>query len=219
MLTARDVEILKHVSALRGVPIEHLAARFFDADPFTGKKNKNPMRACERRLRELARAGHLAFERQHDGERRRQLVVLANRANPVVRKRARRRRASVRAGAHHVRTQDALVKIEQAIVRRGGALLSVKLDADIRAAEMHGRRTTFGDKYEAAPDAVCKVRMPGLGVGEIAVEYVTSKYTDADIVAKHASFARYDAVVWVADKKRTAERVTALTGMPCKTLM
>ena len=60
--------------------------------------------------------------------------------------------------------------------------------------------------------------MPGLGKGDIAVEYVTSKYTSADIEKKHRSFDRFHAVVWVADRARTAERVKALTGRPCTIL-
>ncbi len=218
ILTDRDREILEYVCEMRGVPIEHIAELFFSADPYTRKPNKNPRRACERRLRELVRAGHVALERQSDGVCRRQLVVLANRSNATTRKRARRRRSSVRNGVHHVRTQDALIAIERELERGGARVLSRRLDQDVRAADMRGRRTQFGDSYEAAPDAVLKVCTADGDVIEIAVEYVTSKYTDADILKKHESFARYDRVIWVSDRQRTAERVAALTGESCTTL-
>jgi hypothetical protein len=217
-LTARDIDVLQHITARRGVPIEHVAARFFSKDPFTGKVNREPHRACVQRVRALVRAGYVALVSEHDGARRRQLVVLANGVNGMTCERASKRRVSARNGAHHVRTQDALVKVERAAKRFGGRVLSVRLEADIRGEEQRGRRTTAGDVYPAFPDAVCSVHVPGLGVGEIAVEYVTSKYTDADIVKKHESFARFDAVIWVADRPRTAERVKALTGKPCRVL-
>lgn len=55
-------------------------------------------------------------------------------------------------------------------------------------------------------------------VQRIAVEYVTSKYTDVDIVAKHESFARFHNVHWFADRPHTAERVARLTGAKCAVL-
>lgn len=217
-LTARDIDVLEHITARRGVPIEHVAARFFAADPFTGKLNRNPKRACEQRLRALVRAGYLGLVRQHDGRQRRQLVVLGNAVNGMTCERASKRRVHARNGSHHVRTLDALAKIERGVKRLGGRVLSVRLEADVRGDEQRGRLTARGDAYPAFPDAACRVELPGLGVGEIAVEYVTSKYTDADILRKHNSFARFHSVVWVADRQRTAERVRALTGNTCTTL-
>ena len=224
LLTDRDGDILVRASNLRGVPVEHIEDEFFAFDPYTKKKNKNPRRACERRLRELARAGYIRIVREHDGERRRQLVVVENRINKVehdghvIANRAHARRAPVRFGAHHVRTLDALVDVRRAIERNGGRVLSVKLDGDLRARERRGRRTVYGDSYEPIPDAVIKVAMPDQAVREIAVEYVTSKYTDADIRKKHEAFAKYDGAIWIGDRERTAERVRALTGAKCSVL-
>jgi hypothetical protein len=67
-----------------------------------------------------------------------------------------------------------------------------------------------GDKLPSFPDAVVVADVAHGGEWrcvEIAVEYVTSKYTDADIVAKHVSFARFHNVFWFADRAQTAERV------------
>ncbi|MCC7071743.1 MAG: hypothetical protein IT383_10495 [Deltaproteobacteria bacterium] len=212
------------MSKLRGVPIEHIAAHFFAADPFTGRPNKNPTRACERRVRDLAREGYFRLVREHDGQRRRQLVVLGQRSNQVGRaaerpigSRARLRRVPARNGAHHVRTLDAVAELEREIVNAGGHVLAVTLDGDIRGAALRGRRTSYGDRYPAFPDAVIKVKQADGRVRDVAVEYVTSKYTSADIREKHAAFAKYGDVIWVADTKRTAERVTALTGATCRT--
>jgi hypothetical protein len=223
VLTDRDYELLEYVSKLRGVPIEHIAMRFFAADPYTGTPNKNPTRACERRIRDLARDGYLRLVREHDGERRRRLVVLGQRSNPLGRAaerpiggRARMRRVPARNGAHHVRTLDAVAYAERDIVGRGGRVLAVTLDGDIRGAALRGRRTVFGEKFPAIPDAVMKVKLANGSVFDIAVEYVTSKYTSADILEKHAAFASYGQVIWVADKQRTAERVFALTGARCR---
>ena len=97
-------------------------------------------------------------------------------------------------------------------------MLSVRFEADLRSEAQRGRRVRRGDAYASFPDAVCMAELPGLGLGEIAIEYVTSKYSDADIEKKHRGFGRFHAVVWVADRVRTAERVTALTGRRCTIL-
>ena len=54
-LTERDRQVLHALAVMRGVPLEILAYDLFLFDPFTGKRNSNPLRACERRLRELVR--------------------------------------------------------------------------------------------------------------------------------------------------------------------
>jgi hypothetical protein len=165
ILTTRDLAILKRLAELRGVPIEHIEEEFFDHDPYTLKKNTNPARACERRLRELARDGFIRLVREHDGRERRKLVVLDDRVNRIwagerpIARRPSRRRPSVRAGVHHVRTLDALVSIRRDIACQGGTILSIKLDGDLRAAEQKGRRTAFGDSYEPVPDAVVIVKL------------------------------------------------------------
>jgi len=67
------------------------------------------------------------------------------------------------------------------------------------------------------PDAVCSIEMPGF-VGDVAIEYVTSKYTDRDIAKKKAGFASYAFTFWVADNEHTAMRVRALTEERCSVL-
>jgi hypothetical protein len=217
-LTKRDLVVLQFITDRRGAPIEHVAAAYFAVDPFTLKTNRNPLRACEQRLRALAAAGYVTFVRQHDGRQRRRMVLPANGVNGLTCARANEKRVPARNGAHHVRTQDAVARIERAIRQRGGRVLKVQLDADLRGDAQRGRRTRAGDSFDVLPDAVCTVELPGLGEGTIAVEYVTSKYTDADIRTKHAAFARFNTVVWVADRSTTAERVNALTGKKCTVL-
>jgi hypothetical protein len=118
-----------------------------------------------------------------------------------------------------VRTLDALAELRRDIERRGGKVVAVKLDGDLRAEGRRGKRTSFGDTYEPMPDAVVVVQMPGAAKPtQIALEYVTSKYTDADIRAKSAAFATYDSVRWFSDRQRTAGRVLALTGARCTVL-
>jgi hypothetical protein len=223
-LTERDIRIIRYITMLRGVPIEHLEELFFEFDPYTREKNKNPARACERRLRELGRHRYVRFVREFDGDRRRQLVVVEIGAHGIgdehaaYVKRARKRRPPARHGAHHVKTLDALHAIRRDVEQRGGRLVRVQLDNDLRAHLRQGRMTQMGDFYEPMPDAIVWIAMPGQPREEVVVEYVTSKYTDADIRRKHRAFKNYSRTIWVADKPHTAERVRALTGESCRVI-
>jgi hypothetical protein len=223
-LTERDRQVLHALAVMRGVPLEILAYELFLFDPFTGKRNTNPLRACERRLRELAGERYVRIVREYDGRESRRVVVLDTRARnhgigaDRIGGSPTRRRPPVRCGAHHVRTVDALTQIRKEIEQRGGKVLSITLDSDLRAASRKGRRTVRGQRYDLLPDAVLKIELPGRGIQQIALEYVTSKYSDADIREKRAAFQRFDRAIWVADRQRTAERVRALTGAPCRVL-
>jgi hypothetical protein len=203
-LTERDLLLLDLIDELRGVPVEYIEERFFSFDPYTKKKNTNPKRACDRRLRELARHRYVRFVREFDGERRRQLVVLETAAEDLkIGERssvthARRRRPPARHGAHHVKTLDAVASLQRSLEARGGRIVRVQLDSDMRATLRAGRRTKKGDVYDVMPDAVLTVEMPGRQRVDIAVEYVTSKYTDADIRAKHRAFSKYAQTVGVS---------------------
>ena len=97
-------------------------------------------------------------------------------------------------------------------------MVRVQLDGDMRASLRAGRRTQKGDVYDVMPDAVLTIEMPGRPRFDVAVEYVTSKYTDADIRRKHRAFKNYSRTIWVADKPHTAERVRALTGESCRVI-
>jgi hypothetical protein len=101
----------------------------------------------------------------------------------------------------------------------GARLLSFKVEAAIRAATTRGRRMARGDRFESFPDAVCAVVTRSAGqarTARVAIEYVTSKYTSADIAEKARSFAcAYDDALWFADKPGTARRVEAITGARC----
>jgi hypothetical protein len=84
--------------------------------------------------------------------------------------------------------------------------------------ERQGRPTRRGDRYEPFPDAVVVVEKRDGTRRRIAIEYVTSKYTDADILGKHASFRGCESVWWFADRASTVERVERITGETCTTL-
>jgi hypothetical protein len=95
-------------------------------------------------------------------------------------------------------------------------VVRVQLDGDMRASLRAGRRTQKGDVYDVMPDAVLTIEMPGRPRFDVAVEYVTSKYTDADIRAKQQAFSKFAQTIWVGDRRHTAERVHALTGERCE---
>ena len=217
-LTERDLTVLRYIAAHRAVPTEVLAPLFFGADPVTGTPNANPLRACTRRLQSLASAGFVWPTAFHDGGRRREVVMLGPRAAGMTATRPGRNRIAPRKRAHHVRTLDAIALIERGTRANGGLVLRTRLEADLRLEQKRGRFTKRGDQFDPVPDAACTIE-DSAGRAEVAVEYVTSKYTDEDIARKRDAFVdNYDRVMWFADCPRTAERVTKITGMPCTTL-
>lgn len=221
-LTPRDAAVIRFVATHRIVPIDLLAERFFDRDPFNGIANKDPVDACARRLRALAADGLLWLRSMDDGKREQRVVTLGPKSENVTGTRPDARRVPARNRAHHLRTIDALRGIERAVRARGGRVLDTRYEQDLRADLQRGRRTRRGQTYPAFPDAVITyesiARSGARVVREVAVEYVTSKYTDADIRKKAASFGRFAMALWVADRASTAKRVTRLTGAPCTVL-
>ena len=222
VLTARDLDLLAFIALHRECSLEQLAARFFAKNPYTGVPNAAPEKPCARRIAELQRHGYVESSRIADGRRRRVVVRAATRADPVLDERASRRTLRPNERSHHLRTLDAIDRITEDVRRRGGRVLDFRVEATIRAETQRGKRTHRGASFDAFPDAVCTVAVPtpaGEDIRRIAVEYVTSKYCDADIFAKHDSFGgAYDGALWFADTRRTAARVTRVTGAACTVL-
>lgn len=224
VLTERDRELLAFLAVHRACTAELLAERFFSKNPFTGAPNTKPDKALERRLTALRRHGHVSLSRVRcDDGMVRAFVRPAAAADPLLGDRASRRVVPRSGRSHHVRTLEAVRAVEESVRRRGDRFVSFQVEAAYRAARQRGRRTRNGDGFESFPDAVCTIAVRGPAgswrVVLVAVEYVTSKYTDADIAVKRASFAcTFDDALWFADRPRTAERVQAITGGTCAVL-
>jgi hypothetical protein len=216
--------VLAYVAANRAVPIDVLAGRFFDFDPITGEPNAYPVRACDRRLQVLGIGGYIWRTAFHDGDRQRDVAMLGPRAAGITGVRPGRNRVAPRKRAHHVRTLDALGIVERQVRASGGRVLRTLLEVDLRLEQQRGRFTKRDDAFDASPDAACTIEVEADAGGarrtvDVAVEYVTSKYTDEDITRKHNGFGKnYERVMWFADRPRTAERVRKITGAPCTTL-
>lgn len=223
VLTARDMDLLAFLALHRECTIEQLAARFFAKNPYSGAVNKSPDKPCARRVAELQRHGYLETARVAEGRKRRVVVRVAAKAEAPLDERAARRSVNPKERVHHMKTLDAVQRIEESVRRRGGVVVEFRVEAAIRAEAQRGRRTRRGDSFDAFPDAVCTVAFPtpnGERRERVAVEYVTSKYCDADIRAKHESFAgEYDQALWFADRPRTAARVRRVTGGTCSLLI
>lgn len=218
-LTARDIELLAYLAMHGGAPLDHVAAKFFAKNPFSGAVNKNPLAACERRVAALAADGYLMRRRINDGKVPRTLVVPQARALAVVG--ARRKRIPNRKVGHHACALDAVALLERSVAKRGGRVLDVSMEQAVRSQAQSGRMVRRGDSFPCFPDAVCTIEVPdgaGMRTLRVAVEYATSKYCDKDIVEKHESFQQYDRVFWFCDRPRTRERVMNLTGAPCSIL-
>lgn len=218
-LTRRDVAAIRLIALWRLVPVELVAERYYAGIDDELEHLAPLVDACRRRLRRLARAGFVELGVEHDGRARRAVVRPGPRASVVTGGQPARRRVHARNRAHHVRTLDAIQAIEREMQRARHRVVEVRLEHDLRRLERSGKQLRVGDRLEMIPDAVVVVESPNeRRLIEIAVEYVTSKYSDADIVAKRDSFARFDRTLWFADNPRTAERVRRLTSSACEVL-
>lgn len=215
ILTERDMEVLSFLESHRAYPLALLAERFFATNPFTGTQNKNPLKACERRMTSLRAHGYLEIERIRAAGKTHVVARVASKSDDPLGVDASRRSLPTRARVHHVRTIDAIAELERSLTARGGRIVSFTLEPQLRAREQQGRKTRRGDDFAPFPDAVCSVAV-GADRFDVAVEYVTSKYTSADIKEKHDSFRRiYRHAYWFADNAGTAHRVGRITGGSC----
>jgi hypothetical protein len=74
-ITTRDAALIHYVSTQRIVPLDLLAERFFKRDPFNGIASRDPIGACERRLRALAAASLVWVRTMDDGRAARRVAT------------------------------------------------------------------------------------------------------------------------------------------------
>jgi hypothetical protein len=112
---------------------------------------------------------------------------------------------------HHLKTMDALLRVEESLFEQGYDTLGFKAEAQLLREQFRGR--IFDGQQNVLPkfpDAQLTVRGPDGTVSTINVEYVTAKYTNSQIQEKHDAFS--GPTVWAADSAATAKRVEAVTG-------
>lgn len=213
-LTERDLDLLRFCAEHKGVPVDVVARRFFSLNPKTGEANRDPAHACRRRVAELVKLGFIAAT----PARGKRTLVTVTKAAAVALGVPVRAPVPQKGLAHHVATLTYLQELSERYAKQGATLKGLKLEFQIRAVEQAGRQTRKGDDFDPFPDALFELeRVAPDGTRsseEVAFEYVTVKYSDADILAKRDAFSRYDNVVWVSDKPTTARRVSYLTGRP-----
>lgn len=214
-LTPRDLEVLRFVGENKAAPLDVLGPMFFGDAP-TGVANRDPAHACRRRLKALADAGYVelkgirgqkAGQRTHSVTLTRQAADALGTVRPAL--------LHPKGRDHHMATLRCVEQLRSRLAKQGAVLVSVALEHAVRSAEQRGRGTRRGETYASFPDAVVIVRDASGAESRLAIEYVTSKYTNQMIAGKANDFAGYDDVVWVADRVSTSRRVEALTGERC----
>jgi hypothetical protein len=214
-LTARDVELLRYLSAHKAAPIDVLAGRFFACDPKSGKANRDPTHAARRRLAALAAAGLVRSRTSRLATQGLTTTIAVAPKGARALGAAAPRPIPVKGADHHAATLRALERARAPLTAEGLKLVDYKLEFALRAEVQRGRATVRGEAFDAFPDAVLVVEDGAGRKVEVALEYVTSKYTDEQISEKAADFTRFARTLWVADTKTTAARVARLTGALC----
>jgi len=113
---------------------------------------------------------------------------------------------------HHVKTLDALARVERRERARGSEVLGFKMEAQLIREGFKGR-VFDGPRPQILPrfpDAILSVRRADGSAAQINVEYVSSKYTDTMIREKAEAFS--GPVVWAVSNPETGARVAAITG-------
>jgi len=205
-LSERDVVVMNWLKANTVAPVDVLASQFFAKNPKNGRVNTNPERAAIRRLDELARAGYL---------------IVATVAPSASRENGGRVYALGRAGGeamgvplqsvtpkrmhHHLQTLRHVEVIRKELENDGKRIASVEHER----GEMASRERNAG---RHVPDAIITVD----DGSTIAVEYVSTDYTDEMVRSKGAYFTeRYGQVRWSANSVATRARVLRVTREPC----
>lgn len=217
VLSPRALSILGYIADSGEVPF-HVLLQAFWGEPANGRAEKS-MQEWVRRQR------HAGWLRTSVPRGENTTVRLSPKAKAILGERNGAPAFAVghpRARAHHAAT---LLYIEQVRSQLGPneAIVESLLEPQLRAREQAGRGTRRGQVYDSFPDAMLRIEeMTPDGVTHVrnvAVEYVTSKYTSKDILEKSASFAsKYEQVLWVADNPRTQARVERLVGGECACL-
>ncbi len=205
-ITARDAEVMHFLKTTTAAPVDVLAARFFAKNPQNGAVNSNPVRAAQRRLDELARAGYLHASSvppstsKENGGRVYALGSAGAAAVGVPLKGITPKRIH-----HHLQTLRTVEIIRKELEREGKRIAGLELER----GEMSSRERNSG---RHVPDAIVTVD----DGSTIAVEYVSTDYTDEMVRTKGAYFSeRYGQVRWSANSLATRARVLRVTREPC----
>jgi hypothetical protein len=208
-LTPRDVEVMHWLKVTTAAPVDVLASYFFATNPQTGAINSNPVRAATRRLNELARAGYLHASSvapstsRESGGRVYALGSAGAAAVGVGLKGITPKRIH-----HHMQTLRTVEIVRQELLREGKRVVGLELER----GEMSSRERNSG---RHVPDAIVTVD----DGSTIAVEYVSTDYTDEMIRSKGAYFTeRYSQLRWSANSTATRARVLRVTREPCEVI-
>ena len=217
-LTPRDLDVLRFVGENKAAPLDVLGPMFF-GKAANGVANRDPAHACRRRLKALADAGYVelrGIQGQKAGQRTHSVTLTRQAADALGT--ARPALLHPKGRDHHMATLRCVEQLRARLAKQGAVIVSVALEHAVRSAEQRGRGTQRGETFASFPDAVVVVRDAGGAESRVAVEYVTSKYTNQMIAEKANDFAGYDDVVWVADRVSTSRRVEGLTTRACSWL-
>jgi hypothetical protein len=224
-LTNRDRDVLAFVCEVGQAPIDVIASRFFRTDPRNGRPNKDPLHAAERRIASMREAGFVWRASMHDSPRREPgggVVVLDKGGQEVVGRAAKVVHAKHL--HHHYQTLRMVEILRIELLKQGKTVVRVDLEDELRArvlskgkkAElkkaMEDGPVNLNDATWAVPDAVVVVKGPSGEEEEIAVEYLSATYRDADLKAKQEmlSSSRWASCVVQADTGRTVARAQAV---------
>lgn len=218
MLTPRDLEALEFIRHHKAAPLDVLGALFFARHPTTGAPSKHPAAAAASRLSRLQKEGYVSLGSAIEkGRTKRTRYVTVTRKFTSLVGKPPVKGVHGRSYDHHFASLRELMLLKKRLEREGYVVHSADLEHALRGRIQGGRRVEPGDAFGSFPDAAITATAPDGQFLRVAVEYVTSKYTDLSITEKAESFNRdYAGVRWVTDSPRTAAKVERLVGQKAR---
>lgn len=224
-ISARDAELLAYLAEVGQAPIDVVASRFFACDPRTGKPNRSPRHAAERRIKALKGAGYIHRAMMASSSRNEPAgpIIMLDKAGASLLG-VRPKAVHARHRHHHFQTLRLVEDVRRDLLASGQKIVRVVLEDELRAeilsrrqkaklsrAMKAGGQVNFNDATFAMPDAVVVIDVGG-EEELVAVEYLSATYRDEDLRAKKEllSSSEWRSCVVMADNSRTATRARAV---------
>lgn len=209
-LRPRDLLVIEFIAKVHLAPVDVLAQQFFAENPKSGRKNTNPERACIRRLDELMRAGYLVaatIPESPSHERGGRTYSLGRLGGSLMREPLRGVTPSRQ--HHHLQTLRHVELIRAEFAAEGRSIVKLELERGERASSERCAGNHIPDAILTLDDGAT-----------IAVEYVSTNYSDATIEMKGSHFASaYSQVRWSANSVATRNRVLRVMREACDVIV
>lgn len=222
-ITDRDYKLMQYLAQVGNAPVDVIAKRFFEIDPRSGKLNKDPMHAAERRMSTLRKEGYIeSFVAGNSAlkEPGGTIVLLSDKSAKLLGITPKKVHMNHR--HHHYQTLRLVENVCDDLRTKGISVTEIKLEDSLRASHLSKKEKKYlrremdkggvnfnGDsgKWNVPDAAIFGTDSEGKEI-VVAVEYLSSNYSEKDFKDKKTilSDTRYHSSYVASDNKLTVAR-------------